>query len=169
MNRPWWNEDNKVDFVADGLRCVMRRGPVGAWCGYVGVPASHPWHSKHYKETIKPTKDMLGPRDPLDYGPIDLLCAVFSGQDISEALPIGLALRVHGGLTYAQDQEPFGKPDGLWWFGFDCAHSGDLIPSFEEGRQYSAAMRALPNEVYRDQQYVVSECQSLAAQLARIK
>jgi len=32
---------------------------------------------------------------------------------------------VHGGLTYSGSA---GEPDNVWWFGFDCAHSGDLAP-----------------------------------------
>lgn len=169
MNRPWWSEDNKVDFEADGLKCAMRRGPLGSWCGYVGVPSTHPWFGKSYNDTIKPTADMLGPRDPQDYGIVDLFLAVHSEKSIEEEMSIGLAMRVHGGLTYAQDHEPYGEPDGLWWFGFDCAHCDDLIPSFAESRIYSDSMRGLPKGIYRDQAYVVSECQSLAAQLVRIK
>lgn len=161
MDRIWFREDNKVDFEADGFRCVMRRGPVGAWCGYVGVPKSHPWYGKGYSDTIKPTPDMLGPRDPDDHGAIDLLCMSFSGTSPEEALSITLAMRIHGGLTYAADHEPFGKPDGLWWFGFDCAHAGDLCPGMERYGFHDG-------DIYRDQQYVVAECQSLAAQLARI-
>ena len=125
MNRPWWTEDNKVDFEADGFKCAMRRGPLGSWCGYVGVPSTHPWFGKYYSDTIKPTKDMLGPRDRQDFGPIDLLCAALSGKDIESEMPITLAMRVHGGLTYAADHAPYGEPDGLWWFGFDCAHGGE--------------------------------------------
>lgn len=161
MDRPWWTEDNKVDFESEGLRCAMRRGPLGAWCGYVGIPASHPWYGKSYNDVIKPTADMLGPRDPLDHGPIDVLCMGLLGKSPEEELNICLALRVHGGITYTRDHEPYGKPDGLWWFGFDCAHSGDLIPEFFGRLSYG-------NDIYRTQSYVVAECQSLAAQLTKI-
>jgi len=164
MNRPWFREANSLDFEADGLKCAMRRGPLGSWCGYVGIPSSHPWFGLTYNATIKPTKDMLGPRDRQDYGPIDLLCAAFSTKDIEKEMPISLAMRVHGGLTYSKDHEPFGEPDGLWWYGFDCAHAGDLIPSFAEQR-----FEFQRDDIYRNQSYVVAECQSLAAQLVRIK
>lgn len=36
-----------------------------------------------------------------------------------------IPVSVHGGLTYANNLE-----NGEWVIGFDCAHSGDLIPSF---------------------------------------
>lgn len=162
MNRSWWNEDNKVDFEAEGFKCCMRRGPLGTWCGYVGIPVSHPWHGKSYNDYIEPTTDMLGPRDANDHGSIDLLCMAFSGKDPTKELSLGLAMRVHGGITYAANQEPHGKPDGLWWFGFDCAHAGDLVPSFAEQRLIHTR-----GDIYRDQSYVVAEVQSLAAQLAK--
>jgi len=48
-------------------------------------------------------------------------------------------VRVHGGLTFAD-----GFHSG-WWFGFDCAHSGDVIsmeiPLFEESEESKIAKR----------------------------
>src|SRR5258707_18375 len=44
---PWDAEPfNKVVWVdpATGLDCMLIRGGMGAWCGYVGVPKEHPWH-----------------------------------------------------------------------------------------------------------------------------
>ena len=68
---------------------------------------------------------------------------------------------VHGGLTYASDHSPRSKPDGFWWVGFDCAHAGDLAPAL--GNSFSG-------DVYRDIDFVVAECERLAAQLtAKIK
>lgn len=160
---PWFQEDNAVDFTSDGLQCCMLRGPIGHWCGYVAVPPEHPWFGKTYSYEILPTEDMLGPRDMNDHGPIDLFCMALSGKKPEEALSISLALRVHGGITYAGDKLPtVDKTDGQWWFGFDCAHSGDLVPGMLE---YGPAHKG---DIYRDQQYVVAECQSLAAQLVKI-
>lgn len=161
MNRPWFLEDNRVDFEADGFKCCMRRGPMGSWCGYVGIPASHPWFGKNYNDEVKPTEDMLSPRDPLDHGPIDVLLMALSSTRPEDSLSISLCMRVHGGLTYAQNHEPFGEPDGLWWFGFDCAHSGDLVPGMAEPGWAN-------HGTYRDQSYVAAEVQSLAAQLAKV-
>lgn len=44
----WEDEPDKVVWVdeATGLDCMARRGPVGAWCGYVGVTEVHPWHGQ---------------------------------------------------------------------------------------------------------------------------
>lgn len=161
MSQPWFQEDNRVDFQAEGFKCCMRRGPLGSWCGYVGIPPSHPWHGKCYTNEVKPTIDMLGPRDTLDHNPIDVLCMALGSTQPEDSLSITLCMRVHGGLTYAKNKEPYGKPDGLWWFGFDCAHSGDLIPGMLEYGHNDT-------DIYRDQQYVVAEVQSLAAQLAKV-
>ena len=47
---PWDAEKDKYQFAdeASGLPCLLVRGPLGAWCGYVGVPAAHPLHGVHY-------------------------------------------------------------------------------------------------------------------------
>jgi hypothetical protein len=36
---------------------------------------------------------------------------------------------VHGGLTFCGFQH---SENSLWWIGFDCAHSDDVIPSFDK-------------------------------------
>ena len=70
-------------------------------------------------------------------------------------------LDVHGGLTWADDHVPMEKPDGLWWFGFDCAHYGsDYCPN--SGRPPRAG------EVYRDVEYVKAQTEKLADQLAAL-
>ena len=68
-----------------------------------------------------------------------------------------VSVQVHGGLTYAGDGE-----NGTWVLGFDCAHSGDLVPSFQDNRLNLNYL----NDVYRDKEYVISECESLAEQLS---
>lgn len=49
---PWDNEPDKVQFKdADtDYDCIVRRGPLGAWCGYVGVPGGHPYFNKGYND-----------------------------------------------------------------------------------------------------------------------
>lgn len=63
---------------------------------------------------------------------------------------------VHGGWTFSSNRKPNGNPDGLVWFGFDCAHAGDLIPG----------MRAFPGDEYRTIQYVREELERVAKELA---
>lgn len=48
---PWQQEPDRVDWHHAGLPCLMVRGPLtGSWCGYVGVPPSHPCYGKGYND-----------------------------------------------------------------------------------------------------------------------
>lgn len=130
---PWQDEPDKKQWTDQetGLPCLIKRNRAGALCGYVGVPEGHPWH----------------------------------GQDYTEPEPYP---EVHGGLTYAAPcteggdeastichiPEP-GEPDNVWWLGFDCAHSGDLCPSYE---------RRWFQDTYKAMAYVENECATLAEQ-----
>lgn len=138
----WVDEDT-------GLDCLMVRQNHGVWCGYVGVTPAHPFHHRGYEELYN----------------------------------MGAEINVHGGLTFADscsnrfDAEgcPIGvchvqeaaAPDDVWWFGFDCAHGGDVMPA-------TTRLCAPPlfwdcgSEVYRDQAYVEREVTWLAKQLAEL-
>lgn len=41
---PWLDEPDWIEWREMGLQCLMRRTPLGTWCGYVGLPSWHPWH-----------------------------------------------------------------------------------------------------------------------------
>lgn len=132
---PWLAEPDKEQWAdeATGYPCLLKRSPLGALCGYVGVPEGHPWHGADY-DAVEPYPD------------------------------------VHGGLTYASlcqegpEDETIchvpapGEPEPLWWLGFDCAHSGDLMPAerhYFDGELYGT---------YQTAQYVKDQCARLAAQ-----
>ncbi len=91
--------------------------------------------------------------------------AVEPGHPAFEMKYDDVLVDVHGGLTYSDHchgrichvPEP-GKPDHVWWLGFDCSHSGDLEP-FSLARGWSDGGR------YRNVSYVKGECASLARQL----
>jgi hypothetical protein len=145
---PWDTEPDKVSWTdpATGRPCLIVRGPLGALCGYVAVDPGHPLHGVGYGEARRADGDWIA---------------------------------VHGGLTYSdrcmetEDEgagichvpEP-GAPDDVWWFGFDCSHSMDLVP-----RMLASAIRArlgtgvYRDDVYRTLDYVVGEVESLAKQL----
>jgi len=99
-------------------------------------------------------------------------------------------VRVHGGVTYASlcadgichVAKP-GEPEDVWWFGFDCMHSGDFAPAMhartrrlggpfrDEAYDHEAAVAALASEtvrrdVYRTLDYVLAETNQLAEWLA---
>ena len=71
---------------------------------------------------------------------------------------------IHGGLTYAESSlhTPLWiilNNDERWWLGFDCAHNRDHIPLHNK----------FEGQVYRNIEYVISECESLAHQLKKMK
>lgn len=139
---PWDSEPDKVQWVDEktGLDCLIVRNHLGALCGYVGVPEGHPLFAK-------------------DDSAID--------HD----------LRVHGGLTFssfcqeAHGEESHarichvplpGRPDRVWWLGFDCAHLGDHIPSADSYRRgFDGSC-----ETYKDISYVKTECANGLRKLA---
>lgn len=136
VDGPWNEEPDKVQWVDDetNLDCLIVRSHGGHLCGYVGVPPGHPWYD-------------------VDYGNI-------------EPHP-----RIHGGLTYSNrcledEAEPTichvplpGRPDNVWWIGFDCAHVGDLSPRLLDPNHMWS------HETYKDVAYVEREVTDLARQV----
>jgi hypothetical protein len=184
--RPWETEPDSLDFEADELRCAMRRsGRWGTWCGYVGIGDEHPLFGLPTNHPLKlPSSWFEGRSAKQGFGYVDLVMHALSGaKSMEEACPISLAFEVHGGVNYANDHVPGRESDGRWWFGFDCGHADDYAPGAVNFKKIMGEMiDSMPEEVratmrdivfrtegvYRDQQYVVSECQSLAAQLVAV-
>lgn len=84
-------------------------------------------------------------------------------KDYSEQLDS--IIDCHGGLTYSggNDKYPI-EAEGIWWFGFDCAHSEDAtIDKTEFDFIYSIG------GTVRTLEYVEVECESIASQLLQIK
>lgn len=51
VDGPWMNEPNRIEFVHEGFHCLIQRAPMTyAWCGYVGLPKTHPFYGKPYEE-----------------------------------------------------------------------------------------------------------------------
>jgi len=162
---PWKNEPDKKQWTdkATGLPCMLiRSGRSGHLCGYVGVHAGHPLFGLSESTTLA-----LGAEDAESEGSNPL-------WDIS----------VHGGVTFTDFCHPGGdeasqichvvepgEDDKAWWFGFDCAHSGDVshfAPTFRrDGTQYDNS-EIFGMGTYRTVMYVEKECKRLAKQLANI-
>ena len=69
-----------------------------------------------------------------------------------------LSLSVHGGITYSEGHPPMKEGDKQWWWlGFDCAHSGDLVPGYYFRNS---------EDVYRDETYVMEQLREMSVQLA---
>jgi len=92
------SEGIRYEFKEQGLKCVILRGPMLQWNGFVGIPESHPLYGYNYFQKRK-----------------------------KEGAPEEL-LEVYGGITYSADSLPDFLPDGLWYFGFDCGHAHDYLP-----------------------------------------
>lgn len=138
---PWENEPDRIEWRTPGSKLprLAIRGPLGSWCGYVGLPEDHPLHGRKAWGT--------GGNEEQRHDAID-------------------ALNVHGGITYAEACAGHichvareGEPEHVWWLGFDCAHSGDIRPGL--GRLPGV----FASGQYRDVAYIIQQCEVLAAQL----
>jgi hypothetical protein len=65
----------------------------------------------------------------------------------------------HWSFTFTGNGLPHMR-DNYWYFGFDCAHAGDLVPKLYEMGFYTG-------EVYRNIQYVVNELSYIAEQIQK--
>lgn len=146
MKQPWEDEPDRVEFEYKGYACLINRVNREAMGHFCGYVAIPPGHKYHGK----------------------------SYQDIE--------VEVHGGLTYAHEcqgeichvPKP-GQNDNVWWVGFDCAHSWDLIPGMWKMRQPGGILhettKLFPEvkseefETYRDIEFVRNEIHSLVDQL----
>lgn len=157
----WDGEPDKKQFrdAATGLPCLALRGLGGHWCGYVGVSKDHPWHGKDYDTCVRPENHE-------DY----------EGDGYHYSCTLRGVIEIHGGITFADgcehSEDPSsgichvsapGEPDDVWWFGFDCAHLGDLSPRYNND-----GIRFGEIETYKPLSYIEAECARLADQLATV-
>ncbi len=143
----WIEEVDQVLFIYKDFECKVLRVVLpdgsnhifgGHLCGYVRIPADHPYHNKLFQR-------------------LDIEC--------------------HGGLTY-------GEVNVGHWIGFDCAHSGDYVPSSEHFKKNNPDMLKfrqdfpLPeafekysifNPVYRNINFCIEECKGIVDQLLAVK
>lgn len=133
----WDQEPDKAQWKdpATGLHCLIVRNSMGALCGYVGVPASHPLHGVGYDE-------------------VSIDARVHGGLTYSDRCdPRG---EEDPGSHICHVPEP-GDPDDVWWFGFDCSHYGDYMPA--------PGYAMLNSGRYRNVEYVRGEIADLALAL----
>ncbi len=182
---PWDSEPDKVQWLDEttGLPCLIVRGPVGALCGYVGVDGGHFYYGKSCDDVDASVHGGLT---------FAHSCAQHSEQDFAkfcasrekleqqaQLYPIGDAARslakwksAYGNYaeyvrlceesSICHRPEP-GEPDCIWWFGFDCAHAGDVVPGMSEFGL--TTMSGKWGETYKDFDWVKAEVESLAKQL----
>lgn len=145
---PWVNEPDKIQWQdeATGLPCLVVRGPLGAWCGYVGVAEGHPFFEVDYAEID----------DVSAHG--ELTFSNFCAPDEKE----------HGICHIVES----GENDRVWWLGFDCGHYMDLVPRLVRSMRSVGIdlqdRRERFGETYKTVDYVRAATTDLAKQLAEV-
>jgi len=101
----WDNEPDKSHWIDDetGLDCLIVRGPLGALCGYVGVPKAHPSFEQGYSDVAVTV-----------HGGLTFADSCQPEEDESE------------GICHSEE---CAANDDVWRLGFDCAHCNDLAPA----------------------------------------
>lgn len=175
---PWEYEPNRLEFKAHGLDCLLSRGPLLAWCGYVGLTEDHPLFGYGYDERVPMLANLWEMRKHAkvhesEMG-LGLLLKVLTGDDTPTPEAV---FSVHGGITYSARCDGAvchitEKPDDLWWFGFDCSHGGDMSPGMLESRKYmppdlvAGLTEIHSGDIYRTMDYCREQTTKLAMQLA---
>jgi hypothetical protein len=144
---PWKTEPDRKEWKHNGFHCLITR--VSNLGHLCGYVAIPPGHPWHGK----------------------------SYNDLQD-------VEVHGGLTYSEMcsgrichvPDP-GEPDGVWWLGFDHAHSGDMSPGRDLSSIYqlrSFGSFFSDDDIsdsygeYRDMDYVIKGTESLADQASKV-
>lgn len=138
MRGPWDDEPDALVWFdrRTNYPCFLVRGSLGSLTGYVAVTPEHP--------------------------------AFGWGMRDSQPCKESDELRVHGGVTFIgyldEGLYPFAQVPLNWiWFGFDCAHSRDILPAMTP-----AHVAWCNGFKYRTVTYVKRECARLAKQLAEV-
>ena len=152
----WEKEPDEMSFTDETTSfpiTLKRHSSSKHWCAYIGVPIDHPWQGKEYSAPVLAPEALTENTINVDeIGAINLLCASASSNPDQNIYPIDVLVRCHGGLTFS-GKAYWEESRADWWFGFDCAHDGDLVP----GHPY-----AHDRDVYRNLDYV-KECAIKAA------
>lgn len=140
---PWDAEPDRIQWTTQAgyVGLAVRNSHFGNWCGYVGVPQTHPYHGKHYDQV---NVSAHGGLTYSDY--------------CREDTPI------------CHVPAP-GEPEELYWFGFDCAHFRDYAPGLDRilaATLNRPVREPNPDETYRDLAYVQGEVEDLARQLKEV-
>lgn len=161
---PWTAEPfDKVHWIdpSTDMDCMIIRGGMGAWCGYVAVTEGHPLFERGYSD---------------------------DAANVNVHGGLTFADKCHEGGRICHVPRP-GRAEHVWWLGFDCNRSGDLAPGMISLDRHMAVKDGTPglwtkhqeydaetgtihrgtdytwDETYRTAAYVKAEVESLARQL----
>ena len=149
----WDDEPDKRQWRdhATGYPCLIVRAGrlLGHLCGYAGVPSGHPCHGKGCGEVVVDVHGGLTVASHGDKATTPELWQSYRAQaekvrEIANAYPHGDEAkftreraneiksydafknwRAAAGVSHVADD---GEDGIVWWFGFDCAHFGDVTP-----------------------------------------
>jgi hypothetical protein len=160
------------DFTSpEGYRCVVLALDHGHRCGYVAIPRGHVLFGIEHGDDLPDhiafiTDTIMEDADVSHRGPMAVFMAALTGN----TRRLDIVIDVHGSLTYSagKDNYPVLTDADVWWFGFDCAHSGDgkdfSIMSNQAKDSYNRFY--LHSEgIVRTKDYVESHCRLLSRQL----
>ena len=133
----WIDEPDYHEFDHSGIGCRIIRNPVWAFCGYVFIPANHPWHSKHYRDIKCDAHGGLTFSELLDNG------EYWIGFDCSHSTDISPACEKM--MRNARESIKKENPS-LFEYGADFPSGHMLNPS------------------YKNINFVIEECKKLADQ-----
>lgn len=143
-------EENKPIVIIPGSRltCLLSRGPMGNWNGYVGVDSDSPLFGVGIDEIYEIPKGVWV------HGGLTYASRILPFKPSEE--------RPQEYLRYVHNRKGWAKKK--WFFGFDCGHSGDVSPN-KTMMRFSSLLAG----VYRDQEYVVQEVKNLATWILKIE
>lgn len=184
---PWDGEPDKATWVHDetGARCTLRRGPMGHWCGYVGLRGNHPLAGKDYNDIGVTSQELT----------FSAYCHAMNEDEwiryrihrdkwVTESL-----LYPHGDAARHLREDRKGDtstlagfrqwsarhdvchddcPHGLWWLGFDFAHLFDIAPGMlahYRDRMVDITPRGMPKPTYKTLDDAVEATNRLASEL----
>ena len=122
--RDFFHEPDYMHSCAFGLPFYLKRNWAKTWCGYVGIPPTHPHFGMNYSNTVKYTRWRELPIG--GKSPISLFLGSIEKED--DQVSLDILYDCPGGISWANDHAAGERPDGYWYFGFDCNHYNDYSP-----------------------------------------
>lgn len=159
---PWNTEKDHEQWVdpVTNYHCIINRThSTGALCGYVGIPKGHFLYGREYNDKIKKPDNF----DEITTEGLPII-SIFANKECvdSKEMPVDWLLKAHGGITWSGPHFLSSEED-LWYFGFDCSHSGDICPAYDHDWAVES------NYEYRDFEYVKNWVKRLAHQLKELE
>lgn len=136
------------------------------YCGYVGVPEGHSLHGLHYDSNSPYLAELTGKEEAGQRGLLSIICGAERMQS-----PV-MVFDVHGSITFSDtwsnSTDAFAElKDDNWYFGYDCAHSGDgEFPDIDaEGNIVYDSWALSTQDHPKSLDFCIEQCESLAQQI----